>query len=266
MTETTPAQWSEWRRQCAIAKCDRTTAFALSSFVSNRFRHYAAHVVGETSVPTETPDPAACFGLVEHWMAVSRPVSGRRYKEWLFARAKGQRGEARQGTILSGASIVVRTVVRKWLFTSRPREELSLDAPVPGLDGVTFVDLVPDESAASLDEPLLRDMADSVAKEVFGKMKRRTKLVMLARLACLPLYHPRLLDLFGMGRSSAANAWKDVLADIARIVRRRWPEETADWKIDLSMRALDSLDGLLARLDSDGSIRARLTKLARCSK
>lgn len=266
MTETTPAQWREWRRRCAIAKCDQTTAFALSSFVSNRFRHYAAHVIGETSVPTETPNPAACFGLVEHWMAVSRPVSGRRYKEWLFARAEGQRGEARQETILSGASLVVRTVVRKWLANSRPREELSLDAPVPGLDGVTFADLVPDKSAESLDDPLLRDMAASVADKVFGKMNRRTKLVMLARLARLPLYHPRLLEVFGMGKTKTAETWKDVLAAIAKDVERRWPDETADWKVDISLRALDALDGLLARRDSNGNIRARLTKLTRYGK
>ena len=266
MTETTPAQWREWRTRCAIAKCGRTTAFALSSFVSNRFRHYAAHVVGETSAPTETPDPAACFGLVERWMSVSRPVSGRRYKEWLFARAAGRRGEARQGAILSGASLVVRTVVRKWLFTSRPREVLSLDAPVPGLEGVTFVDLVPDESAASMDEPLVRDMAESVADEVFGRMNRRTKLVMLARSARLPLYHPRLLDVFGIGKSKAAEIWKDVLADIAKVVKSRWPDETADWKVDISMRALDALEGRLARHDADGCIRARLTKLARAAK
>ena len=266
MTETTAAQWSEWRRRCAIAKCGQTTAVALASFVSNRFRHYAAHVVGETSVPTETPDPAACVGLVEHWMAVSRPVSGRRYKEWLFARAEGQRGEARQGTIQAGASLVVRTVVRKWLFSSRPREQLSLDAPVPGLEGVTFVDLVPDESAAALDDPLLRDMAAAVADKVFNGMKRPTKLVMLARLARLPLYHPKLLGFFGMSKGKAANTWKEVLADIAGIVMRRWPEETAAWKVDMSMRALDALEGLLARRDSDGSIRARLTKLARAGK
>jgi hypothetical protein len=263
MSETTPGQWREWRQCCAIAKCEKATALALSSFVSNRFRHYAAHVVGETSVSVEMPDPAACFGLVEQWMSVARPVSGRRYKEWLFARAEGQRGEVRQGTIQAGASLVVRTVVRKWLVNSRPREELSLDAPVPGLDGVTFVDLVPDECAASMDDPLLRDMADSVADKVFNKMKRRTKLVMLARLARLPLYHPQLLDIFGMSKSKAANTWKEVLADIAGIVMRRWPNETAGWKVDMSMRALDALEGLLARRDSDGSIRMRLTKLAR---
>ena len=263
MSETTPGQWREWRQCCAIAKCEKATALALSSFVSNRFRHYAAHVVGETSVPVETPDAAACFGLVEQWMSVARPVSGRRYKEWLFARAEGQRGDLRQGTILSGASLVVRTVVRKWLITARPQTELSLDAPVPGREGLSVADLIPDESASTMDEPFLDDLARTVASEVFGKMKRTVRLVMLARAARLPLYHPRLLAEFGMRKTKAAETWKDVLAEIAKRVASRWPDETATWKIDLSMRALDALDGLLARRDADGRIRARLTKLAR---
>ncbi len=262
MSETTPAQWHEWRRRCAIAKCGRNTAFALSSFVSSRFRHYAAHVVGETSAPAETPDPAVCFGLVEHWMAVSRPVSGRRYKEWLFTRANGQNGVARQGAILSGASLIVRSVVRKWLANSRPREELSLDAPVPGMEGVTFADLVPDQSSAPFDDPAMRDYAASIADKVFKKMNRRAKLVMLARSAKLPLSHPRLLEVFGMGKTKTAETWKEVLAKIAVIVKKRWPDETACWKVEISMRALDELDLLLARRDSDGSIRARLTHLA----
>ena len=263
MNETTTAQWREWRQCCAIAKCEKATALALSSFVANRFRHYAAHVVGETSVPAETPDAAGCFGLVEQWMSVARPVSGRRYKEWLFSRAEGQRGEVRQGTILSGASLVIRTVVRKWISSSRPRTELSLDAPVPGLKGVSFADLIPDESTSTLGDPLLEDLARTVADEVFRQMKRTVRLVMLARSARLPLYHPRLLAEFGMGKTKAAETWKDVLAEIARRVASRWPDESSAWKIDLSLRAMDALDGLLARRDADGRIRARLTKLAR---
>ena len=262
MNETTPGQWREWRRCCAIAKCEKATALALSSFVLNRFRHYAAHVVGETSVPTETPDAAACFGLVEQWMSVARPVSGRRYKEWLFARAKGQRNEIRQGTILSGASVIVRTVVRKWLANSSPQTALSLDAPVPGLEGVSFADLVPDENA-NIDDPLLDDLACAVADQVFRTMKRPVRLVMLARAARLPLYHPCLLAEFGMGKTKAAETWKDVVAEIARRVESRWPDETASWKISLSLRAMDALEGLLARWDADGRIRARLTKLAK---
>ena len=66
-----------------------------------------------------------------------------------------------------------------------------------------------------------------------------------------------------MGKTKAAETWKDVVAEIARRVESRWPDETASWKISLSLRAMDALEGLLARRDADGRIRARLTKLAK---
>ena len=263
MTPTTTGQWNEWRRLCAIDKCAEPTAQALAGFVGARFRHYAIPIVGQAAVGTEIPDHRACFHLVEHWMSVARPVSGRRYKEWLFARAEGQPDQPRLATLLAGASLVVRSVVRKWLEDCRSREELSLDAPVPGLDGITFVDLVPDEHAMAAEESLLRDLADSLADEIFKRMEKPTRLVMLARAARLPLYHPLLLGEFGCGKTKAADTWKDVLADIARQIKRRWPDEPTDWKVGLAMRTSDAIDQLLQGYDAGGFIRAHLTQLAR---
>ena len=262
MTATTTGQWGEWRRRCAIDKCDEPTAQALASFVGARFRHYAAPVVGDYAADTEIPDDRVCFHMVEHWMSVARPVSGRRYKEWLFARADGQTGRRRLSTLLAGASLVVRSVVRKWLADERRPEELSLDAPVPGLEGVTFVDLIPDENAMAVEETLLRDLADSLADEIFGGMTRPTRLVMLARAARLPLYHPLLLGEFGFGKTKAADTWKEVLQEIARRIKRRWPDEPADWKVGLAMRTSDAIDRLLQVYDEGGRIRAHLTQLA----
>jgi hypothetical protein len=262
MTTPSLGQWGEWRRLCAIARCAEPTAAALAGFARAKFRHYAAPIVGEEAVATEIPDAAACFNIVEHWMSVARPVSGRRYKEWLFARTRGQSGRQRLSTLLAGASLVVRSVVRKWLADERRPEELSLDAPVPGLEGVTFVDLIPDENAMAVEETLLRDLADSLADEIFGGMTRPTRLVMLARAARLPLYHPLLLGEFGFGKTKAADTWKEVLQEIARRIKRRWPDEPADWKVGLAMRTSDAIDRLLQVYDEGGRIRAHLTQLA----
>lgn len=263
MNAPTLGQWGEWRRLCAIDRCAESTCASLAGFAHARFRHYAAAIVGEGVVDEEVPDACASFHLVEHWMSVARPVSGRRYKEWLFARAEGQDAAARLSTILSGASLVIRSVVRKWLSGSVRRSEYSLDAPVPGVEGVTFVDLIPDESAMAAEESLLRDLADSLADEIFGSMKRPTRLVMLARAARLPLYHPLLLDEIGFSKSKAANAWKEVLHDIAGHIKRRWPDEPGEWKVSLAMRTSDAIDERLIRYDAGGLIRTRLTQLAR---
>ena len=256
-------QWGEWRKLCAIDRCARPTAAALSGFALARFRHYAAAIVGEGAVGDEVPAAEACFHLVEHWMSVARPVSGRRYKEWLFARAEGQDVAGRLATIHSGASLVIRSVVRKWLAGAAPRSEISLDAPVPGADGVTFVDLLPDENAMAVEEALLRDLADSLADEIFGSMEKPVRLVMLARAAKLPLYHPLLLGEFGFGKSKAADTWKEVLFDIAGRIKRRWPDEPGEWKVSLAMRTSDAIDERLMRYDAGGRIRTRLTQLAR---
>ncbi len=263
MTTTTTGQWGEWRRRCAIDKCAGPTAQALAAFVGSRFRHYAIPVVGECAVDTEIPDDQTCFHLLEHWMSVARPVSGRRYKEWLFARTRGQSGRQRLSTLLAGASLVVRSVVRKWLANERRPKEFPLDAPVPGLEGVTFVDLIPDENAMAAEETLLRDLADSLADEIFGGMATPTRLVMLARAARLPLYHPLLLGEFGFGKTKAADTWKEVLAEIARRIMKRWPDEPAGWKVGLALRTSDAIDRLLQGYDANGRIRAHLTQLAR---
>ena len=51
---------------------------------------------------------------------------------------------------------------------------------------MTFLDLLPDENAMAAEESLLRDLADSLADEIFGSMERPVRLVMLARAAKLP--------------------------------------------------------------------------------
>ncbi len=263
MTTPSLGQWGEWRRLCAIARCAEPTAAALAGFARAKFRHYAAPIVGEEAVATEIPDAAACFNIVEHWMSVARPVSGRRYKEWLFARAEGQDGERRLATILAGASLVIRSVVREWLADAAPSGDVSLDAPVPGAEGVAFIDLLPDEGAMAVEESLLRDLAESLADEIFGSMEEPTRLVMLARAAKLPLYHPLLLGEFGFGKSKAATAWKDVIFDIAGRIKRRWPDEPGEWKVSLAMRTSDAIDERLLKYDAGGRIRTRLAQLAR---
>ena len=263
MSAPTLGQWKEWRRRCAIAKCGPETADALASYALAKFRHYALPLLGDAAPADELPDATVCFHLLEHWMAVARPRSGRRYKQWLFARAEGLPDRDGLATILAGAALLLRTVVRKWLARRPAREEVSLDAPVPGLEGVTLVDLVPDARDMAIEETLMEDLARSLADEVFDTMRQPVRLVMLARVARLPLYHPLLLDAFGCGRTKAAETWKEVLTDVARRIRRKWPDEPAAWQLRLALRASDALDGLLIGYDANGAIRARLTQLAR---
>lgn len=264
MTAPTLREWQEWRTLCAIAKCGPATAEALRGFAHMRFRHHVAAVVGDDRVGVEMPSPEVCFALFEHWCSVARPRSGRRYKEWLFARACGMAGADALAAVESGATLLVRSVVRKWLaHSARDARETSLDAPIPGTDGLTLGDLVPDDGAGDPSAKLSRDEAEAIARDVFSGMRRPARLVMLSRLASLPLYHPRLLAEFGVGKSRASQMWRGVIGEIAAAISRRWPGETSSWRLSMAMCATDALYSLLATYDSGAEIRTRLSALAR---
>lgn len=257
------AAWQEWREKCAIAKCSKDSTSELTDFAFSRFRRYARPILGDHTLDADLPKPDACFNLIEQWMSVARPRTGRRYKEWLFARVDAAPRSDAVAVINSGAGYIVRTVVRNWLKDHEPVADVSLDAPLSLAKDITLVDLIPDENTFQVEEDMLRDLADSLADEVFAAMERQTRLVMLARSSGLPLYHPLLLDEFGCGKTKASEIWKRVLTDIAEIIKEKWPDEPPNWQVSLAMNAFDSVDRLLAAFDSNGAIRAHLTELAR---
>ena len=263
MTPDGVRPWEEWRERCAIVKCGAEGADAMRALVHHRFRLNVAAVLGWRNVESATPDAGACFGLLEEWCAASRQRGGRRYKEWLFARAEGQSGAALLATIESGVSLLVRNVARKWLAGQKRDDAVSLDAPIPGTNGLSLSDLVPDETAPSASDALMGEDAETVARAVFKKMKPSVRLVMLSRVARLPLYHPRLLAEFGFGKSRANEVWKGVIGEIASAVAEEWPGEPPSWKVSMAMRASDALDSMLVAYDAGAVIRTRLAKLAR---
>lgn len=263
MTPEPLRSWNEWRRRCAIAKCGPESAAVLSHFAGEKFKYYAGALLGHANIETDIPNPRACFDLLEHWMSVARPRSGRRYKEWLFTRAEGAGKEAKPSVINAGASLLLRTVVRKWMAKSDSYSEFSLDAPVPGARNVTLLDLIPDEHVPAVEESMMREIADALANDVFQSMERPIRLVMLARMLKLPLYHPRLLREFGFGKTKAADVWKEVFITIAGRITEKWPDETVSWKTELALCTSDAINQLLLNSDPKGHKRARLAQLAR---
>lgn len=257
------AAWQEWREKCAVAKCSDESSRELADFAGTRFNRYARPILGDHDLDADLPPPNVCFNLVEQWMSVARPRTGRRYKEWLFARVDAAPQRDAGAIISSGAGYIVRTVVRNWLKDHEPCADVSLDTPISSAEDMTLVDLLPDESSFEVEADMLRELADSLADEVFAAMERQTRLVMLARSSGLPLYHPLLLEEFGCGKTKASDTWKRVLSNIAELVKEKWPDEPIDWKKSLTMNAFDAIDRLLTTFDSDGEIRAHLTELAR---
>ena len=249
--------WEEWRSRCAIARCGAVTAAALRGFAWLRFQRYARAVLREDAVSARLPSAEQCWMLLEAYLSVARPRSGRRYKEWLFARLEGAADDP-LNVIQGGASLLLRDVVREHL-----RQEvsaygvISLDAPAgPGLEGVSLHELLP----AGMDDNVLgherEQLADGVADRVLNMLSDSIRLILLAKELHLPLYHPVVLGVAGVGRSRASELWRSTFNRLADDVRDCFPGEPPVWHLRLALAAS-------ARLGEKIFLWGRAEKMAR---
>lgn len=259
----TLSDWTEWRERCAIALCPDDVAKRLRDFAYPRFRRYLSFAIGEEATRDEMPGHDACWDLLEHDLATARPRSGRRYKEWLFARLENSKGDPLD-VIQGGATLLLRSVVRTWAKNIPDIQgHLSLNREIPGCEGITYLDLLPDERAGDVPEEgeQIADAAQ-IADIVFRGLCRAERLVLLAGSAGVPLYHPHILTVIGFGKTKVAALRKDVLLKIAEEIQRTWPEESTDWKTAVALKAHDALNELVEATDEGGAQRTWLARLA----
>ena len=245
---TTFQHWQEWRARCAAQRCGPGTQAELRDFAARRFLHYARAVLGAYDVQPQIPVPEACWHLLESELAAGRLRSGRRYKEWLFARLEGSR-DAPIDVIQGGASLLMRTVVRNWALREAPqRRSRPLDAPVggPGSD-LTLADLLPAAEADDPESTELDQLAAAEARRLFEALPEQTRRVVLAKQLGLPLYGAPLLAQLGASRSGVSVLWRGVFQTLARQVARRYPAEPRAWQLKLSLRTAQQLEPLIFR-------------------
>lgn len=228
--------WEEWHARCALLRCGEETRTALRGFAWTRFVHYAQAALGESGVQPQVPAAEDCWHLLESDLSVARPRSGRRYKEWLFARLEGT-GDAPIDVIQGGASLLMRTVVRTWaLHETTPRKTRSMDAPLClGASGLTLADLLPAEEGTSLEDDELAARAATLAPAFFDTLDPKARLVLLAKHLDLPLYDPGVLALAGIGRSRASDIWRSAFTQLAGLVGQTHPTEPRDWQLKLTL-------------------------------
>lgn len=237
-------QWEEWRARCAILRCAEPARSALRGFAWARFVRYAGHAIGEAGVRGRVPSAADCWHLLESHLAVARPRSGRRYKEWLFARLENA-DDPPLHVIQSGASLLIRSVVRDWVLAETPPPATqSLDAPIgPDGAGFTLADLLP---AVDGDDAIEGEEIDRAAAALLpgflDALDGPARLVLLAKRLGLPLYDPAVLKLAGVGRSRVSTIWRGVFIRLARLVRERHAGEAHDWQLKLTLRATQRLN------------------------
>ncbi len=233
---TTLDQWQEWRQLCALARCQPTTRAALQYFAHHRFLYYGGHVLGARGIAETAPDAAACWHLFETHLVVARPKSGRRYKEWLFARLAGSHDHP-VDIIQGGASLIVRSAVAAWMRAEqrRPRT-ISLQTPLRETTGLMLIDLLP---AVTEPPPYAKSETEEAVQQLLphyrSSLKPAERVVILAKRLKLTLYHPAILQLCGVGRSQASNIWRNSFKRLAALVRQHYPGDSGKWQMRVAL-------------------------------
>jgi hypothetical protein len=225
-------QWEEWMARCAIGRCCPATAAALRRFGARRVRHYLAAGLGARFTERAVPDDRDCFHLLETHCRVGASRSGKRYKEWIAGRSRGAPDAAR---FESGASLLLRHAVRTYLRREGPVPwQVSADAVIEGTDGLTLADLLPDTRATVSVAP---ETVEAVGRACLAGLSEQHRIVVLARRVGMPLSHPAVLALTGVGKSWTARLWSDVFQRLAAETRLQEPDGDPELWLQIALDA-----------------------------
>lgn len=232
MAETQFEHWRMWHRECALARCSQRAVSDLESFAGKRMLTFLRRYITRTNLgryALPKLSDAEAWHLFESHMAVTATRSGKRYKDWLFARTR--RAPSKAGAIVeAGASLIIRTVTRDFLQREfSPRAVVSMQTVVAtgsaGAD-LTLQDLLPSPTSrvSTLDsnyEPL----AERHATERLAALDHRDRVALLARSLGLPLNHGAVVTVAGCGKSVLSQGYRLLVTSIGEDVQRAYPDE-----------------------------------------
>lgn len=251
---TTELAWREWKKRCAADLCEPEIGGMLHRFGALRFASMLKRVTSDAE--RNSVDGSHGWHLLETYSRVSSTREGKRYKDWLFARADLQADRWLE-SIESGASLLMREVVRHYLREeSAPAFMVSLNKKidrdiqsVSGTAGPSLEDLLPGQ-IDPLDDIEARewnDLARSLAGSVILSMSLIEKVAVWARAQGVPLSDPRVIKLAACSRSQLYAAYGECVERIARTLKREHPDEEAARLIQGARLVLDHLEKFIAR-------------------
>ncbi|MBN1557440.1 MAG: hypothetical protein JW951_04770 [Lentisphaerae bacterium] len=226
------ACWTEWKRRCALALCAGPTRNRLLAFARLHFRAAARKCRGLTNLGHTLRLPSRAedmWHILETHMNTGRTRQGKRYKDWLFARA-GAPGAPDLNAIEGGAALLMRTAVRYHVRAEcLPPAVVSLSTPVSARSGVplTLEDLLPGNADPSC-EAARRDIRRIARRRAAGWLKRLSRPERAALLAAelnLHIGHPAVLAAAGSCRQTVSRAYTNLMIRLVHETRARHPVE-----------------------------------------
>lgn len=238
---TRAEDWRAWKKACAADLCPAETAASLRRFGAVRF----AGCVRRAGYPSlTTRDP---WHLLETFCQVSRTRTGKRYKDWLFARAKGT-GNEWTSCVEGGASLLMRSAVRDFLRGEvAPSFMTSLDKPI-GNGAFSLVDLLPDPAIrqGGLDEAEIESLAVRMADTISLSLSRVDLVLLWARTHGVSFADPKVVTMTRQGKTVLYERFQEVIEGVSRDLRKELPREEAGVLRDLLLKTVMTL-GVVAR-------------------
>jgi hypothetical protein len=242
------ADWTEWKARCALDLCPPETRRRLHAYAQQRFLHYLRKYIrasNATNARAATPSAPDAWHLLESHMTVNTTRSGKRYKDWLFAR-RARSGEDLLDVVQGGATLIVREVVRRHLRREfSPRNFVSAQTSLPQHPdaGITIQDLLP-ASHDFMNDAACREllqMAAQHADRLYPTLKRRDRLVLLARLRGMSFKSSRTVAFTGCSRNTMRRTLNAVVVQVSdRLASeyRREDPQTLRLLIHMTIQAL----------------------------
>lgn len=237
---STPEVWRTWKQVCAADLCDSETAAVLRRFGQVRFATYVRRA------GLQVPEARDAWHLFESTCQVTKTRAGKRYKDWLFARA-----EILDITWLeameSGASLLMRCVVREYLRREHsPTFMQSIQKPM-GDGVVTLEELLPDpvDAQGGIDEVELTAMAQHLAGQMFPSLDKTERALIWAKLHSIPFSDPRIMNKTRLRKSVLHERFDLLIKRLTEIIRRTYPNETHSVTTSLLIYSLSALGKML---------------------
>jgi hypothetical protein len=255
MLETSRAEWEEWGERCALAKTGAQARERLTRFLGQRFQSYLQRYARRSlasQAPRRPDGDADCAHLFESWCALRQRRDGKAYKQWL-----AHRGEGEASDYESGASLLMRDVVREWLRREcSPRGAISLHAPLgDAAHGLSLADLLPAPPAplGPAQEEEWQDWLRQRVPRWLEGLGETGRMAFLARAAGLPFNHPRVIAATQASRSTLHERYRQEVLRIGREVRDFFRDPGGEEGV---ARSLEALQALSAELGARFSLEA----------
>jgi hypothetical protein len=239
--------WLEWGERCALGRCAEHTRDRLTSFARHRFALFLRVFSPLTSISrdeVEVPAGRDAWHLFETHAVARSLGTGKVFKRWIFGRM-GKDPETWYDSVSSGATLILRNVVREYAVRELPRErtislESQLDAGYEFASGDELLPSVPGvEAEVHLHD--LDEIARTLEQEVFDLSTPRERIALVAKSTGISLDHPLVNKAAGCGRTALGETYRNYVLSIGGMLRNRYPDDEPETLMLLSMQLLERI-------------------------